>query len=83
MKIAWICPVRAGGAQTFGWKWRSEDGSAESAHAYTYFYDCCENARRKGYEWRFEGAADGAASPAALHGKSDGTKEGSSPARRR
>jgi hypothetical protein len=53
MKIALIQPVHVGGAHSFGWRWRAEDGASESAHAFTYFYDCCENARRKGYECQF------------------------------
>jgi hypothetical protein len=65
MKIAVIQPVHVGGAQSFGWKWRSEDGAIESAHAYTYFYDCCENARRKGYQWRFDAQSTGSATRAA------------------
>lgn len=83
MKIALIHAVRVGGAQGFGWKWRSEDGAAQSAHAYTYFFDCCENARRKGYEWRFEGAADAAASSAALHGVNKAPGDRAAPVRRR
>jgi hypothetical protein len=67
MKIALIQPVHVGGAQSFGWRWRSADGAVESADAYTYFYDCCENARRKGYQCRFDGESAANTTPAALH----------------
>jgi hypothetical protein len=66
MKLALIESVRLGGSQVFGWKWRSQDGASESAHAYTYFYDCCEDARRAGYDWRFNGTVSGNATPASL-----------------
>ena len=66
MKIALISSVRVAGVHSFGWKWRAEDGKAESAETFMYFYDCCENARKRGYECRFAGAESGSTTPAAL-----------------
>jgi hypothetical protein len=66
MKIALIHSVRVGGVHAFGWRWRAQDGVAESADTFMYFHDCCENARRKGYQCQFDGVAAGTGTPAAL-----------------
>ena len=65
MKAALIYSVRVAGVQMFNWRWRSEDGDAASTDAFEYFHDCLENARRKGYECRFDRAAEGTVSPPA------------------
>jgi hypothetical protein len=68
MKTALVHSVRTAGEQTFGWKWRSEDGTIESPHTFRYFNDCCENARRKGYTCTFDGVSVGSATPVAQQG---------------
>ena len=57
MKIALISSVRVAGVHTFGWKWRSEDGTVECRDTFMYFHDCAEDAKKHGYEGRFAGAA--------------------------
>ena len=57
MKKAVIHSVSVGGANRFGWKWRAEDGSRQSADAFVYFYDCLQSAKKAGFECRFEGNA--------------------------
>jgi hypothetical protein len=74
MKIALVHSVRTAGEQAFGWKWRSEDGAVESAGAFRYFNDCCENARRKGYACTFDGVSVGSATPAGLQGGRHGSQ---------
>jgi hypothetical protein len=74
MKIALVRSVRTTGEHAFGWKWRSEDGAAESAHTFRYFNDCCENARRKGYACTYDGVSVGSATPAALQGVRHGSQ---------
>jgi hypothetical protein len=52
MKLAYIFPVPVISAHGFMWKWRSEDGAAESK-AFVYFYECGLDAQRRGYRARF------------------------------
>ena len=69
MKTALINSVRVAGVHTFGWKWRSEDGTAGCRDTFMYFNDCAEDAKRHGYQARFAGAdLAGPTSPAAQAG---------------
>ena len=61
MKVALVHSVRAPGAQRFAWKWRSEDGARRCEGAFVYFFECCEDARKAGYECKFDAEAGGAA----------------------
>ena len=56
MKTALISSVRVAGVHTFGWKWRSEHGTAECRDTFMYFHDCAEDAKKHGYTARFVGA---------------------------
>jgi hypothetical protein len=50
MKPAEIFCVTGDG---FSWKWRAADGERESKDTFTYFYDCYEDALRRGYSAKF------------------------------
>jgi hypothetical protein len=56
MKIALVRSVHVTGAQCFGWTWCAEDGKAQSRRTFVYFFECCEDARNKGYQCRFDGS---------------------------
>jgi hypothetical protein len=57
MKLAHIFSVPVISAHGFMWKWRSEDGAAESK-AFVYFYECGLDAQRRGYRVRFAETAE-------------------------
>jgi hypothetical protein len=65
LKVALIMSVRVPGRHQFGWMWRAELGSEQSTAPFTYFYDCVQDAQKAGYTWRFAGAAESRAAPAA------------------
>jgi hypothetical protein len=48
----------------FAWKWRSIDGRSESKQTFTYFYDCYEDAQRRGYTAKFVNEPTRLATPA-------------------
>ena len=53
MKVALVVSVRAPGAARFAWKWRPEDGTPGSSETFQYFFECCQDARKAGYECKF------------------------------
>jgi hypothetical protein len=58
VKVVRLVAVSTPDAHGFGWKWQSADGEHKSREVFTYFHDCMEDARRKGYEvdlWKAKG----------------------------
>ena len=53
MKIAYIYSVRTKGSD-FSWKWRSADSKVDSKQAFSYYYDCADDARKHGYTAEYE-----------------------------
>ena len=53
MKLALVVSVRAPGADRFAWQWRPEDGTPGSGDTFKYFFECCQDARKAGYECKF------------------------------
>jgi hypothetical protein len=49
MRICRLYPVRAGGKHEFKWEWRSEHCDRRSRRKFDFFYDCMEDARRRGF----------------------------------
>ena len=53
MKVALVVSVRAPGADRFVWRWRPDDGTPGSSDTFKYFFECCEDARKAGFECKF------------------------------
>ena len=53
MKVALVLSVRAAGADRFRWRWQPEDGTPVPSKTFKYFFECCEDARKAGYECKF------------------------------
>lgn len=57
MKVALVHAVPTRHAQHFAWKWRAEDGIQSSSDAFEYFFECCEDARKAGFQCKFVSVA--------------------------
>lgn len=49
MRYAKIYSVPAPGTHLFAWRWRTPDGRQRSPRAFDFYFDCLEDAQRKGY----------------------------------
>ena len=54
-EIFWVSSSKGGARQTFAWKWRAEGGERESSVAFDYFFECVEDATRRGYVVKLDG----------------------------
>jgi hypothetical protein len=54
------CTIKAvaQSADGFEWRWYSADSGRRSAHAYQYFYECLQDARRHGFAVDVPGIVD-------------------------
>ncbi|HEX2829107.1 MAG TPA: hypothetical protein VHP37_22350 [Burkholderiales bacterium] len=50
MKVALVVSVAVTGGDRFAWQWRPEDGTGTLSDAFEYFFECCQDARKAGYE---------------------------------
>ena len=51
MKVAYVYAVL--GPTTFTWSWRSADDKQHSAATYSFYFDCLQDARSRGYAAEF------------------------------
>lgn len=49
MRSCVIVPVCTDNSSGFMWRWRTLDGSNQSAFCFTYFHDCLEAAQQAGF----------------------------------
>jgi hypothetical protein len=49
MRICRLHPVHLANPEEFKWEWRCEHCERRSSKSFDFFYDCMEDARRKGF----------------------------------